>query len=81
MRWCPECGSALEDGFLGYGSGLLWHEHKLRGWRRIFLYAVPTGHFVLGSIASSPFITSVPARKCTACGTVVLPRTANERRT
>lgn len=77
---CPECGSALENGFLSYGSGLLWHEHKLRGWRRVFIYAMATGHFVVGNWASSGLMASKPARKCAICGTVVLPRAANQRR-
>ncbi len=77
---CPECGEDLKDGYLAYGSGLMWHEFELRGWPRMFPYPLATGHFVLGSWASPGLITSTPARKCSACGTVILPRAARSGR-
>ena len=70
---CPECGAELKSGYLGYGSGLLWHERPLRGLVRFFPFAIATGHFVLGNRTSSGFFTSRLARKCERCGTVVIP--------
>jgi ribosomal protein S27AE len=75
-RQCPECGTGLEDGFLGYGTGLLWHESRLRGWHRLFPFAIAEGNYIVGNWTSTGLITSIPARKCPACGTVVLLKTA-----
>lgn len=42
----PECGSRLEDGFIGYASGLLWDKRRPRGWRRLFPARVRLGAVV-----------------------------------
>ena len=72
-RVCPECGSRLEDGFIGYASGILWHEQELHGWRRAFPFALAEGRFVVGNWPSTPWFRSRTARRCPACGTLVLP--------
>jgi predicted RNA-binding Zn-ribbon protein involved in translation (DUF1610 family) len=70
---CPECGAELENGYLGYGSGLLWHRIRLSGPARIGFVAIPTGQYIVGNWRASGFVSQVPARKCPKCGTVVLP--------
>jgi hypothetical protein len=73
MGVCPECGSQLEDGFIGYASGLLWHKRQPSGWQRLFPFALTTGRFVIGNWASTPWVRLKTARRCVACGTLVLP--------
>ncbi len=73
LRPCPECGAELENGYIGYGSGILWHKIKLQGAARIGFVAVPTGSYIVGDWKSTGFISQVPGRKCIKCGTVVLP--------
>jgi hypothetical protein len=70
---CPLCGTALEEGFLSYGSGAVWHRTKPRGWRRLFWDAYTSGEPVFGSMASSPIVSSVPAFRCPSCTAVVTP--------
>lgn len=70
--YCPECNSELEDGYVGYGSGILWHKHKLKGWRRIFPIALLNGAFILGNWTSPGVYTFIKARKCSECNIVVL---------
>jgi hypothetical protein len=77
MMHCPECNSELVDGYVGYGSGILWHERKLTGWRRIFPIALLNGAFILGNWTSPGVYTFVEARKCPECNTVVLPMKNN----
>lgn len=70
---CPICGSELEDGFLSYGSGTVWHGEKPKGLGRFFLSAYSTGERVFGSIASYPYVFSVPGARCSECHTVLIP--------
>ncbi|MCW8985132.1 MAG: PF20097 family protein [Thermoanaerobaculales bacterium] len=70
---CPECGAALEDGFIGYFSGIRWYDKDPEGWRRIFPFVLSAGHFIVGNAASTPWIRSRKALKCRGCGTLVLP--------
>ena len=72
---CPECDAELDRGFFSYGSGVLWHREKLRGWQRLFPVSLATGRRIFGSWTSSGLMRSRPALLCKACGTVVLPRT------
>jgi hypothetical protein len=70
---CLFCGTALEEGFLSYGSGAVWHRTKPRGWGRAFWSAYTSGERVFGSIASSPVVSSVPAFRCPSCTAIVIP--------
>jgi len=70
---CSLCGTALEEGFLSYGSGAVWHRTRPRGWRRLFWDAYTSGEPVFGSMASSPVVSSVPAFRCPNCAAVVIP--------
>lgn len=70
---CPGCGVSLEEGFLSYCSGAIWHPEKPRGWRRLFWHAFPSGKRVFGSVFSSPIVFSVAAARCPSCGAVVIP--------
>jgi hypothetical protein len=70
---CSLCGTALEEGFLSYCSGAIWHRTKPRGWRRAFWSAYSSGERVFGSFASSPVVSSVPAFRCPSCAAVVIP--------
>jgi hypothetical protein len=71
---CSLCGTALEEGFLSYSSGAIWHRTKPRGWRRAFWSAYSSGEHVFGSFASSPIVSSVPAFRCPSCAAVLIPR-------
>ncbi len=73
---CPECGTRLEIGFISYGSGLVWHKTKLRGLKRIFIFAFAAGRPVVGNWTSTGLMTSCPAMMCDDCGTVILPKIA-----
>jgi len=70
---CPFCGTGLEEGFISYGSGAIWHHTKPRGWRRAFWSAYLSGERVFGSVISSPVVSSVPAYRCPNCGAFVIP--------
>ena len=70
---CPECGALLEDGYLSSCSGSVWHASRPRGWRRVFWTAFATGRRIFGGAGSLPVVTSVPAARCSQCGTVVIP--------
>ena len=70
---CPQCGASLEPGFISYFSGIMWHEHAIVGWRRLIPFVFGAAHFVIGSIASTPWIRSHEAGRCPACGTLVVP--------
>ena len=70
---CPECGSALEEGFIGYFSGIMWHEEQLEGLQRTIPFVLGAADFILGSVVSTPWIRSRRASRCRACGTVVVP--------
>jgi hypothetical protein len=70
---CSFCGTALEEGFLSYGSGAIWHRTKPQGWRRAFWSAYASGKRVFGSVISSPIVSSVPAFRCPSCNAVVIP--------
>jgi hypothetical protein len=70
---CSLCGTALEDGFLSYASGAVWHRTKPRGWRRMFWSAYTSGEIVFGSVVSSPVVSSVPALRCPSCAAVIIP--------
>jgi hypothetical protein len=71
---CSLCGTALEEGFLSYCSGAVWHRTKPRGWRRAFWRAYSAGERVFGSWASYPAVSSVPAFRCPSCAAVLIPR-------
>jgi hypothetical protein len=70
---CSFCGTALQEGFLSYCSGAVWHRTKPRGWRRMFWNAFSSGERVFGSLVSSPLVLSVPALRCPDCAAVVIP--------
>lgn len=70
---CPECGGTLHDGFIGYFSGILWHDDDPEGWQRIFPFVLSVGRFVVGNAVSTLWIRSRRARKCRDCGTLVVP--------
>lgn len=73
---CPQRKADLEAGYVSFGSELLWHKAKLGGYRRIFLHAFATGEPIVGTWISSGLMSSVRAMKCSACGTIVMPRVA-----
>lgn len=69
---CPSCGATLEDGFIGYASGILWHGEEPMGWRRLFPFVLAAGRFVVGNWASTPWVRCREAQRCCRCGTVVI---------
>ena len=69
---CPECGAVLEGGFIGYFSGIMWHEKDPKGLLRILPFVLGAGNFIIGNAASTPWIRSRKARKCRGCGTLVV---------
>lgn len=73
LKQCPACSSALEEGFISYCSGAIWHRTKPRGWQRVFWNAFPSGERVFGSAASYPVVSSVPSFRCPSCAAVVIP--------
>ena len=70
---CPECGATLEDGFIGYFSGIMWHDEDPQGLQRIFPFVLSAGRFIFSNAMSTPWIRSRKARKCPGCGTLVVP--------
>jgi hypothetical protein len=76
---CPECETELEAGYLSLGTGLVWHKTGLRGFRRLFVYAFLTGEKIVGTWLSSGLLFSIPAKRCNACGTVVMPRVGSAK--
>jgi rubredoxin len=70
---CPGCGAALQAGFIGCFSGIMWHDKELKGWKRLFPFVLTAGHFVVSNAASTPWIRSREALKCRDCGTLVVP--------
>jgi len=76
---CQVCGSVLEDGFLSYCSGAVWHRKKPRGLGRLFSSAFWTGKPVFGTFLSSPIVSSVPAYRCSSCCSVLIPCAQPER--
>ena len=72
-RQCPECGAALEEGYIGYFSGIVWHEEELMGLQRLIPFVFSAAHFIIGTITSTPWIRSRQARRCRSCGTLVVP--------
>ena len=70
---CPECGATLDDGFISYFSGIMWHEKKPIGWRRLFPFVCSAGHFIFGNAASAPWTRSREAQKYRDCETLVVP--------
>ena len=76
---CPCCGAVLEDGFLSYSSGAVWHRVKPRWLGRLFLSAFATGEPVFGSFLTSPIVSSVPAYRCSRCHGVVIPSAQPEK--
>ncbi|MHC4116042.1 MAG: PF20097 family protein [Planctomycetota bacterium] len=73
---CPQCSAELAAGYVSFGSGLLWHKTRLRGYKRIFFHAFATGEPIAGTWMSSGLMSSVPAMRCNSCGAVVLPHVA-----
>ncbi len=74
---CPECGGALEAGYVGYFSGIMWSEKKPAGWQRLIPFVFGGTRFIIGSWASTPWIRSRSARRCPSCCTLVIPATGN----
>jgi len=70
---CPECGAALEDGFIGYFSGIMWHDEELMGLQCLIPFVLSAAHFIIGNLASTPWIRSRKASKCRDCGTLIVP--------
>jgi len=70
---CPECGAILDAGYIGYFSGIMWHEKELIGWQRIFPFVLSAAQFVISNAASTFWIRSREARRCPECGTLVVP--------
>lgn len=70
---CLFCGTGLEQGFISYVSGAIWHPNKPQGWRRAFWSAYMSGERVFGSFISSPVVSSEPALRCPGCAAVVIP--------
>ena len=70
---CPECGAGLEDGYVGYFSGIMWHEQHLMGLQRLFPFVLSAAHLIIGNLASTPWIRSRKASRCRDCGTLVVP--------
>ncbi len=78
---CPECKVELEAGYVSFGSGLVWHKTELRGYKRLFFHAFATGQSIVGTWMSSGLMSSIPASRCNACGTIIMPRVARKKRT
>jgi len=70
---CPECGATLEAGFIGYFSGIVWHDKELTEWQRLIPFVFGPTRFIIGNVTSTPWIRSREARKCRVCGTLVVP--------
>jgi hypothetical protein len=70
---CPQCGAALESGFIGYFSGIMWHERAIVEWRRLIPFVFGAAKFIIGGIVSTPWIRSHEAWRCPARGTLVVP--------
>jgi hypothetical protein len=68
-----ECGAALEDGFIGYSSSIMWHDEDPEGLRRVFPFVLGVGHFIISNPASTPWVRSRRARTCPDRGTLVVP--------
>ena len=72
---CPECGGALEDGYVGYFSGIVWSEKDPVGLQRLFPFVLGATRFIIGTWASTPWIRSRAGRRCRDCGALVIPST------
>ena len=70
---CPECGAALDDGFIGYFSGIMWYDSEPWGWQSVFPFCLTAGRFLIGNAASTPWARTRKARQCRACRTLVVP--------
>ena len=70
---CPACGKTLDEGFLSYCSGAVWHRRRPTGLQRPFWSAFSSGEPVFGSLLSSPVVSSVSSYRCPECHTVVIP--------
>jgi rubredoxin len=70
---CPECGAPLDAGYIGFFSGIMWHEEEVMGWRRLFPFVLSTARFIISNVGSTPWIRSREARRCPDCGTLVVP--------
>ena len=70
---CPECGAPLDDGFIGYFSGIMWYDSDPRVWRRVIPFCLEAGRFIIGNVGSTPWTRTRRARQCRACGTLVVP--------
>jgi hypothetical protein len=75
---CPECGASLETGFVGYFSGIMWHEEQLMALQRLFPFVLGAAQFIIGGLASTPWIRSRKALRCSVCGTLVVPASSME---
>ena len=69
---CSMCGAELEEGYLSYSSGAVWHREKPTGLRRMFWSAFLSGEKVYGGMASNPIVSSVSALRCPSCSSVVV---------
>ena len=69
---CPSCNSIMEDGYLSYASGAVWHNKKPKGLGRMFWSAFSSGEPIYGSFLSMPIVSSVVAQRCPNCSCVVV---------
>ncbi|MCG6947365.1 MAG: PF20097 family protein [Acidobacteria bacterium] len=69
---CPDCGGTLEPGFIGYFSGIMWSDTELAGGQRLIPFVFGFARFIIGTVASTPWIRSRAAHRCPACGTLVV---------
>ena len=69
---CPMCGTELEEGYLSYCSGAVWHRERPSGLSRMFWSAFLTGERVYGGVLSNPVVSSVSALRCPDCSSVMV---------
>jgi hypothetical protein len=63
----------LEEGFVGYFSGVMWHQERIEGLQRMIPFILSTADFIIGTVVSTPWIRSRRASRCRDCGTLVVP--------
>lgn len=77
---CPSCDSEMENGYLSYCSGAVWHREKPKGLRRLFWSAISGGEPVYGSLLFSlPVVSSVDAWRCPKCSCVLVSAQQTDR--
>jgi len=70
---CPECDAGLEDGYIGFFSGIMWHDQPVTGLLRLFPFVLSAASFIISNLISTPWIRSRQARRCRSCGTLIVP--------